>query len=130
MKTAKRICLNLIIVLTLILATLLTIPAKATFAATTNEKVDLSTSNVLLDLNDGVETTEDEFNGSEYKKYSDIHIIRAYVEWTKKYNKIYNLWTVSSTFYIYVYNPKLHDIVEDGRNKVQYLIYSPDENLY
>lgn len=130
MNTAKRICLNLIIVLTLILATLLTIPANAAFAATTNEKVDLSTSDVLLDLNDGVETTEEKFDGSEYKKYSDIHIIRAYAEWTKKFNSAYNLWTRSSTLYLYVYNPKLHDIVEDGRNKVQYRVYSPDENLY
>lgn len=130
MKTAKRVCVNLIIVLTLIAATLFSIPSKIAFAETGNEKVDLATSDVLFDLNDGMETTEANFNESEYEKYKDIHIIRVYADWTKKYNPAYKLWTASVTFYLYVYNPKLYDIVEDGRNKIQYRIYNPNDHLY
>ena len=130
MKTAKRVCLNLIVVLTLIIASLFTIPSKTAFAENANEKVDLATSDVLLDLNDGKKTTEADFNGRDYEQYKDIHIIRVYADWTKKYNSAYKLWTSSVTFYLYVYNPKLHNIVEDGRNKIQYRIYNPDEDLY
>lgn len=130
MKTAKRVCLNLIVVLTLIIATLFSIPSKTAFAKSTNEKVDLASSDVLLDLNDGVATSEADFNGREYEKYKDIHIIRVYADWNKKYNSTYRFWTFSVTFYLYVYNPKLYDIVEDGRNKIQYRIYNTDESLY